>query len=142
MTRIVCVFLILFSVTGFSQSVKEMSRTANKHFKKAEYANAKPLYEKLVSLDPSNTTYTYKYGACVVMLNNNNDQALKYLLYAEKNGKSDKEVAFFIGKAYENSGKYEEAVKYYERFLLVADNEEVKKLKVKKSLKSCKKMLD
>lgn len=140
--KILSLAVLFIGLSAFGQSQKELRKSADKHFKSGEYVDALPIYRELINLVPSNTTYCYKYGACVVMLNKNNEEALKYLLQAEKSGKSDKEVAFFIGKAYENKGNYEFAIDYYERFLAVADKEEIKKLKVKHALKSCRKMQD
>lgn len=140
--RVALILLMFVGATVFGQSQKELLRLADNYFKSENYEEALPLYKKLVNMIPTNTTYCYKYGSCVVMLNKNNREALDYLLQAEKNGKTDKEIAFFVGKAYQNEGEYEKATDYYERFMEVADKEQIKKLKVKRALKTCKKKSD
>lgn len=142
MKRIIGFILVLVSFSVLGQSQKELQKTADKLFKDGQYEEAAPIYKKLINLVPTNVTYGYKYGSCIVMQNKNNKEALNYLLQAEKSGRSDKEVAFFIGKAYENQGDYDRAVDYYERFMEVAEKEELKKLKVKHALKTCKKLQD
>lgn len=131
---------LLISSTMFAQDLKKQMKEADKLFKQEQYEDASQLYKKIISIDPTDANAGYKYGACVIMLNQQNDDALKYLLIAEKSGKSDKEIAYFIGRAYENKEDYSKASAYYERFLAVADKEQIKKLKVKKRIKNCKKM--
>ncbi|MFT4600460.1 MAG: tetratricopeptide (TPR) repeat protein [Arenicella sp.] len=135
-------FLLLFiGASGLTQDFKKQLKQADKLFKSELYVEALDQYQKLLTIKPQDSDLAYKYGACVVMTNSNNEQALKYLLVAEKKGKSDKEIAFFVGKAYENQKDYKNAITYYERFQTVADRSQLKKLKVSKSIKSCKKML-
>ena len=135
--------LIIFLGLGWSalSQSKEEVKQANKLFKQEAYEDAMPLYQKFLTIDPTNKEYAYKFGCCLVMLNKNNDKALEYLLAAKKQGKSDKEVAYFIGRAYENKGDYEKAVEQYEKFTEAADKEQIKQLKIKKRIKSCKKAL-
>lgn len=123
-----------------AQSKKEV-KEADKLFKQEMYEEAMPMYQKFLTVDPTNADYAYKFGSCMVMLNKNNDKALEYLLAAEKQGKSDLEVAYFIGRAYENEQKFDKAITYYERFMEVADKEQVKEMKLKKRVKACKKAI-
>ncbi|MCB9223216.1 MAG: tetratricopeptide repeat protein [Crocinitomicaceae bacterium] len=131
---------ISFGTLGWAQS-KEDVKEADKFFKQEMYEEAMPLYQKFLNIDPTNAEYAYKFGSCLVMLNKNNDKALEYLLAAKKQGKSDKEIAYFIGRAYENKGEFSKAVEHYEKFVEVADKEQVKALKIKKRIKSCKKSM-
>jgi tetratricopeptide (TPR) repeat protein len=135
------IFLLLIPFFGSAQDFKKELKEANKLFKSQEYSAAQKKYKKLLDIKPADVDLAYKYGACVVMTSPDNEQALKYLKHAEKSGKSDKEIAFFMGKAYENNKDYANAIVYYERFMAVADKEQLKNLKVKKCIKSCKKML-
>ncbi|MEO9531004.1 MAG: hypothetical protein ABJG68_05815 [Crocinitomicaceae bacterium] len=128
--------LLLTTVT-FSQDLKK----ADKLFKAEQYAEALVIYKKHLDIDPTDMNAGYKYGACVVMLNKDNDKAIEMLTIAEKSGKSDKEIAFFMGRAYENKEDYAKALEYYERFSVAAEKEQLKKLKVKARIKACKKAL-
>lgn len=128
---------MLIALSASTQDLKKQMKEADKLFKQEQYQEALPLYKKIISIDPTDAQAGYKYGACVIMLNQSNEDALKYLLIAEKSGKSDKEIAYFIGKAYENKKDYKNAQLYYERFIQTADKDQIKKLKVKKSLKHC-----
>jgi tetratricopeptide (TPR) repeat protein len=128
--------LILVS-TGFSQDIKK----ADKLFKAELYEEAMVIYKKQLDIDPTNMNIGYKFGSCIVMLNKDNNMAIEMLIIAEKSGKTDKEIAFFLGRAYENKKEYAKALEYYERFKLAADKEQLKKLKVKTRIKACKKAL-
>lgn len=141
MKNIFYIFILFCGVHGFAQNVKPQMKEADKLFKNEQYDAALNEYKKLLTITPQDVDLNYKYGACVVMLNKDNKQALKMLLYAKEKGKTDKEVAYFIGRAYENDGQFDKAIEYYERFISVADKEQVKTLKVKARIKSCKKLL-
>ena len=141
MKTFLTIFLISISFLGSAQDFKKELKEANKLFKTEQYEEAQVKFQKLITIKPTDADIAYKLGACVVMSNKNNDEALKYLKAAEKSGKSDKEIAFFMGKAYENKKDYANALIYYERFTAVAEKAQLKKLKVKKSIKNCKKML-
>jgi tetratricopeptide (TPR) repeat protein len=140
MKYIVIGLFIVFSSFSFAQS-KEEIKEAGKLFKQEMYEEAMPLYKKFISIDPTNADYGFKYATCLVMLNKNNDQALTFLLHAEEQGETDAEVAFLIGRAYENKSDYIKAIEYYDRFIESTDKQQVKALKVKKRKKTCKKAL-
>ncbi|MEX1002940.1 MAG: hypothetical protein WDZ35_12555 [Crocinitomicaceae bacterium] len=139
--KLVVTFLMLLMLTAAGAQSKKEVKEAHKLFKSEQYAEAIALYEKFITIAPTNKNYAYKYGACLVMLNKNNEKALKYLLELENQGESDKKIAYFIGRAYENDGSFEKALNYYERFKDVADKEQIKKLKIKKRIRACKKAL-
>jgi tetratricopeptide (TPR) repeat protein len=138
MRYVAIITFMLIGLGSFAQSKKEI-KEADKLFKKEMYEEAMPMYQKFINIDPTNSDYAYKYGSCAVMLNKNNEKALEYLLIARKGGKSDAEVGYFIGRAYENKEDYDNAILYYEKFMDAADKEQVKSLKVKKRVKACKK---
>lgn len=137
MNRLFFILLLLFVSSTYGQKKKEV-KEANKLFKSEQYGEALPIFEKFISMDSNNPDYVYKYGACVLMTTDKTEQALKYLLFAEQEGKPDNEIAYFLGRAYEKLEDFEKALAYYERFKAAASKEEVKKLKVKKRIKSCK----
>jgi tetratricopeptide (TPR) repeat protein len=141
MKTLIFIFLLVCAGGNYAQNVKPQMKEADKLFKNEQYEEALKEYKKLLTITPQDVDLNYKYGACVVMLNKDNKQALKMLLYAKEKGKTDKEVAYFIGRAYENDGQFDKAIEYYERFISVADKEQIKTLKVKASIKSCKKLL-
>lgn len=132
--------ILLMPIMLHAQDKKDV-KEADKLFKKEQYAEALPLFKNFINMDPVNVDYVYKYGACVLMETNHTDEALKLLLKAEEMGKKDQEVAYFIGRAYEKKKDFEQAMTYYERFKLAATKEDIKNLKVKKRIKSCKKAL-
>lgn len=133
------VFIALFSAfAGHAQDKKEV-KEADKLFKEQQYKEALPLYKKFINMDANNVDYIYKYGCCVLMVTDKTDEGLQLLLKAEKLGKSDLEVAYFIARAYEKKQEFNKAISYYERFTAVASKEQLKNLKVKSHIKFCKK---
>ena len=117
MKTIVLVIGLILTSISFSQDIKK----ADKLFKAEQYEQAMVIYKKQLDIDPTDMNVGYKYGSCVVMLNKDNDNAIQMLSIAEKSGKSDKEIAFFLSRAYENKKEYAKALEYYERFNAVAE---------------------
>lgn len=136
--RLILIIGLLYCLPSFAQKKKEV-KEADRLFKNEQYEEALPLYRKFINMDANNIDYVYKYGGCLVMVTDQVDEALKMLLKAEELGKSDLEITYFIGRAYEKKEAYEQAIEYYERFSAVATKEDLKKLKVKKRIKQCKK---
>mgnify|MGYP002621133481 CR=1 FL=1 len=132
--------ILLLGSASLAQDKKDV-KEADKLFKKEEYEKAMPMYRKFINMDANNIEHVWKYGSCMVMVTDDVDEALKYLLKAEKMGKKDEEIAYFIGRAYEKQEKYELAINYYERFIDATTKEETKKLKVKKRIRGCKKAM-
>lgn len=133
-------FFLLLGGTVLAQDKKDV-KEADKLFKKEEYEKAMPMYRKFINMDANNIEHVWKYGSCMVMVTDDVDEALKYLLKAEEMGKKDEEIAYFIAKAYEKQEKYERAIDYYERFKDATTKEKTKKLKIKKRIRKCKKAL-
>jgi tetratricopeptide (TPR) repeat protein len=136
--KAIIVLFLFTGLTGFSQKKKEV-KEADKMFKNEQYEEVLPLYRKFINMDANNMDYVYKYGGCLVMVTDKVDDALKLLLKAKEMGKNDGEISYFLGRAYEKKERYEEAISNYELFKISATKEDVKKLKVKKRIKACKK---
>ena len=103
-------FLLIIGLVLTSISFGQDLKKADKLFKAEQYEEAMVIYKKQLDIDPTNMNVGYKYGSCVVMLNKDNDKAIEMLSIAEKSGKSDKEIAFFLGRAYENKKNYSKAL--------------------------------
>ncbi|UKN01590.1 hypothetical protein K6119_17850 [Paracrocinitomix mangrovi] len=138
MRFLLLIVLTISSFTVVAQNKKDV-READRLFKKEQYAEAMPMYRKFIDIDPSNMDYVYKFGGCMLMVTDKTDEALKLLLKAEKMGKKDEEISYFIGRAYEKKEQFNDAIMYYEKFSDSATKEDLKALKIKKRIKDCQK---
>ena len=101
----VCISSIMF---GQSQS------QAKKWFAEGDYAQAKPVFAKLVKSNPKSGSLNYWYGVCL----NETGEHDKALPYLKKAVESDVENAYrYIGDYYLADGNYEEALSHYDTYL-------------------------
>jgi len=134
--------LLIFATVSYGQKDLDTAlKRANEHFQQEEYADALKLYTSLLAQNPRDSDLNYKYGTCLSMTSENPETAIKYLLYAEKEGVSDEEIAFFIGRVYEMTEDYQSALSYYKRYIAVASEEKTVDLGVKERIKSCENAL-
>jgi tetratricopeptide (TPR) repeat protein len=95
-------------------TMAQQPEQAAKLLQKGEYAEAKPLYQKLVKQSPANANYNYGYGVCCLQTGDA-EAALPYLKKA-----SDRKVieAYrYLGQAYYATYHFSEAVESYESYI-------------------------
>src|SRR5690554_5335412 len=100
--KIVFYFMLLGIFSINAQETKEdIEKQAKSHFKNEEFLQATPLFLRLVSLEPRNPNYNYKYGTCLLYNANKNSEAFKHLNYAvQKDNEVDPEAYYYLGKAF------------------------------------------
>jgi len=76
---------------------------------------ALPLFLKLDSLDPTNKDFNLKTGMCYYHTVDKN-KSLNYFKIAEANSDPSEELDFYLGRAYHFNNRFDEAIKYYEKF--------------------------
>ncbi|MFB6306902.1 MAG: tetratricopeptide repeat protein [Flavobacteriales bacterium] len=110
--------LIVGSNIAYSQSEKEeeLRDKAQDLFEDRKFIKAMPLYSQLLSIDPKNRVYNYKYGACVLAGKSDKEKALKYLELALKKKDIDEKAYYFMARAYHLNYKFDKAIKYYKKF--------------------------
>ena len=102
---------------------------AEEHFKHTNYLMALPIYKELIKRDPRNIDFNYNAGMCYLNTNINKSLAIPYLeLITNMAGaKFDNEVWFDLGKAYQYSLRFDDAIKAYGRYKEGAKNKDVTK---------------
>lgn len=80
-------------------------------FSNGEYVKAKPAFQRFVKSQPNNANYNYWYGVCC-METNDAQEAIKPLEFANK--RKVPNAPLFLGKAYHQLYRFEEAVKAFE----------------------------
>lgn len=108
-------YKILFIICALSASVYAQTlEQARSMFTKGEYAQAKPVFERYVKSQPSNTNYNYWYGVCLLKTDEA-EQAIPHLELAAK--KKVQNAPFYLGQAYNETYRFDEAVAAYEEFI-------------------------
>jgi hypothetical protein len=102
---------------SLSESEKKLLLQADKHYRNQEYISSLNLYDSLSKQHPDNLYLKYLLGSCECY-------DAFYFAQAEENIKAAETIRsklpdydFYLGKVYENSDKYEDAIKQFELYL-------------------------
>lgn len=137
--HIFIITLLFMQTLAFGQETKEdIEKRANSFFNKEMYVEATPLYLHLVSLEPRNPNYNYKYGTCLLFNSEEKQQAFRYLNYAVNSGQDlELEAYYFLGKAYHLTYQFDKAIENYTLYKQKAGNRAVAKLQVDRQIEMC-----
>lgn len=127
----------------FSQNIKQLLKQGAIASNEKDYSSAAQIYNQVILLDSSRIEYQLLF-ADASRLNYDNDVALHWYqkIYKKDNGKTYKEVPFYIAMALKTNGRYKEAKKYFDKYYKKQRNSKdaVKKqlaLKAKQEVEAC-----
>lgn len=119
-------------------SEDDLKKEAKKLFENEQYAEAYPLYSQLLSVYPKDPNYNYRFGICMLYTSENKEKPISYLEYAAKQPDVEKDVFFFLGKAYHVNYRFDDAISMYNRFKKEASSYQQKKLQVDRQIAMCR----
>lgn len=133
-------FSLLCSLSLKAQySEQDLKNEADKHFRNRAYVEAMPLYSQLLSLNPTNPTYNYKYGASALYGSaDNKKESIKFLRFASRASGVDKEVWYFLGRAYHLNYFFSDAIEAYGKFRELASSKEIQELEIDRRIQACR----
>ena len=108
-----CLFLNFESKSQIKQLLKQgLEANENK-----DYSSAAQIYNQIILIDSSKIEYQLLF-ADASRLNYDNETALHWYqkIYKKDNGKTYKEVPFYMAALLKNTGKYKEAKKYFDKY--------------------------
>jgi hypothetical protein len=119
--QVIIVSGFLFSVhTAFAQRAKTHTLTAdeaklvkkdaNGAFTSGDFNSALASYKDLVKSSAENPEYNYRYGVCLLNTNSIKSKAVEPLEKASKAAGTKKDVWYYLGMAYMNAGRWDDAV--------------------------------
>jgi hypothetical protein len=108
-------FTVSYAQAGF-ESEEELKKKAKQYFTQNNYVEALPLFSQLLSNYPKDPEYNYKYGACMLFVVENKNEALRYLEFAAARPNVDPEAIFYLGKGYHLNYRFQEAIDKYNEF--------------------------
>ncbi|WP_430817530.1 SPOR domain-containing protein [Carboxylicivirga sp. RSCT41] len=128
--------ILLVIVTGltelsFAQEKMYSAKEALALFKEGNYTEAEIAYESLLKRYDRQIKYNYYYGICLIQNNHDISQAVKRLKYAALKGVS-RDAYYYLGRAYQLSYQFEEAINQYNRFLKYASASDIRNEKAEK----------
>lgn len=140
---IILVLLVLLSgfrsasaQTAFATE-DELKQQALKLFEDDEFEEAYPLYSQLVSLYPKDPNYNYRLGVCMLYASDDKEKAIPFLEFAATKPEVEKEVIFYLAKAYHLNYRFDDAIAKYLAYSKVASEAKANKLQVDHQIEMC-----
>lgn len=120
------------------ESEKDLQREADRFFRNKQYVQAYPLYSQLLSIYPDNVEYDFRFSVSMLYAEPEPDKAVPYLEYSSSKPGCDKEVFYHLGKGYQLTYRFREAINTYERFKKDANKKAVEELNVDFEIEQCR----
>ncbi len=124
------------TLQGQDKANKETIKQAEELFEQGKFAEAKKLYNQLVTYYPKDAGYNYKLGACMLFTESDKQAGMKYLEYAATQPDVEPEAYYYLGKGYHYNYKFNEAAIYYSRFKAKASSKDLKRIRVDQDLRA------
>jgi hypothetical protein len=141
------IFLLLFlggfiasrltAQTAFG-SEAELKAQAAKLFDDDQFEEAYPLYAQLTSLYNKDPNYNFRLGVCMLYASEDKEKPIPFLELASKYPDVDKEVFFYLAKAYHLNYRFDDAIKQYQAYQKIASGPKAEKLQVARQIEMCK----
>ncbi len=138
--RLLLVLVLIFiSSLGFAQTkeVDELQERANILFEQRNYLEAKDLYSQLVSLYPKDENYNYRFGACLMYVDEDKAYPIKFLEYAVSKPNVDVDAFYFLGKGYHYNYRFNEAITYFNKYKDKLSHKNKSKYPVDQDIRFC-----
>ncbi|PRY97828.1 tetratricopeptide repeat protein [Marinilabilia salmonicolor] len=131
------IILSILSLQMMAQESVVSPDRALELFTQGNYAEALPMYEQLIERYEREAKYNYYLGVCLVEQRQNLSEAIKRLKFAQSR-RVNRDVHFYLGKAYQKAYEFELAEQEFNNFLKYATNNDPRRAKALRSVEDCK----
>jgi hypothetical protein len=122
---------------AMAQTTDKLIKEANALFIAEAYVQATPKYLQLLSLEPRNHFYNYRYGACLLFNSEKKPEALKYLKFAITDPNIDPEAHYFLARAYHVNYYFDKAIREYRVYKSKVKDKTASKKDVDRQIEMC-----
>ena len=137
--------LLIFSGLALSRlsaqtfgSEAELKEQAAKLFDDDQFEEAFPLYAQLASIYNKDPNINYRLGVCMLYASEDKEKPIPFLELASKYPDVEKEVFFYLAKAYHLNYRFDDAIKQYQAYQKIASGPKSEKLQVAHQIEMCK----
>ncbi len=116
----------------------DLKKEASTLFENDEFDKAFPLYSQLTSIYPKDPDYNYRLGVCMIYSFEDKEKPIRFLEYASTKPEVDKEVLYYLAKAYHLNYRFDDAIVKYKEYKKVASSAKAQKLQVDRQIEMCK----
>lgn len=131
-------FALSWCMKTIAQSPERIEKEANKLFKNENYIEVTPMYLQLLSLEPRNHFYNFRYGACLLFNSEKKQEALKYLKFAVNNLDIDPEAYYYLARGYHLNFYFDKAIAAFNYYKSLVKDKTVLKRDVDRQIEMCK----
>ena len=125
--------------TGNKQEETEQMNLFLKLYQEGNISEAFPIILNLVSLHNKNYQYDYYYGICALEELANKGDAINFLERASKSNDINRNVYFYLGRAYQAVYDFDKAIEFYQKYLdLKEEYKTIDNMSVVRSIQMCK----
>ncbi|MCX7861655.1 MAG: hypothetical protein N2449_01510 [Bacteroidales bacterium] len=96
---------------------KEIEKQAERHWTNLNYKLAAEQYEKLLTLEPQNTTYAYKFAISNFLAGLNIDKSLRNIEPLLGKEKNFNDIPFWIGRMYMANYQFNDAIDMFNTYI-------------------------
>jgi len=133
--------LILLGFTSVSQAQvneAQLQKDAETLFEAGKFVEAHPLYAQLVSLNPRNVDYNFRFGASTVFAGSDYETAIKHLKFATHKTGVDARAFYYMGLAEQLNYDFSSAIDDFNNFKNLADAKTSAGFDVNRRIDQCK----
>ena len=92
---------------------KAVNKDAGGMFDDEDYSDALNAYQQLIKTKPQSFEYNLRLGICYLLSNSIKAKGIQYLEFASKMKEAKKDVQYYLGMAYMNANRWDDAVKAF-----------------------------
>ncbi len=122
-TKSIYIFVLLvffFSDPSFSENRRlpeaELKKKADNFFAMQKYNEALPQYSQLLSVNPDNSKYIYRFGVCLLLVGKEKSNAATFLYLASKDPQTPADVYYYLGRGYLINYDFQKALACFDIF--------------------------
>ena len=135
-------FMLVINITVNAQqkyaTEAELKKGASELFEADEFDKAFPLYSQLTSIYPKDPDYNYRLGVCMIYAFEDKEKPIRFLEFASIHPEVDREVLYYLAKAYHLNYRFDDAILKYKEYKKVASSAKATKLQVDRQIEMCK----
>jgi hypothetical protein len=142
---VVILFLLICPAMAMAvQRDKDKEKREEKLLEDAEFFYAEknflralPYYKSLTELDSLNPYYHYRLGICHLYLNNEREESVKELEKAKMMDPQLDRIDFYLGRAYHQNYRFDQAIRSFEAALNDPDNDDKEIQEIRRYISYC-----
>jgi hypothetical protein len=127
-------FLCLLTIVSTGQNTAKLN--AIQQFNQGNFMEVLPVFEKLIQEQPEDFLLNYYYGATRTETKHFSENDLKFLEKALE-GSPPQKINYYLAVQYQALNKWTQALRFYNKFQLIASEDERKKLLIAQRIQQC-----